>query len=340
MKEKDFNLLIVDDTPANIDLLSGILLSEYNIKVATNGSLALKLAEQSPKPDLILLDVMMPQMDGYEVCTLLKSNPVTATIPVIFVTAKCEVEDETKGFDIGAVDYIVKPISPPVVKSRVATHLALHNQRRTLEQQVHLRTQEIRENQLEIISCLGRAAEFKDNETGMHVVRMSHYSRILAEALNIEQKWCQLLFEASPMHDIGKIGVADNILKKNGSLTPEEWEHMKEHVNYGVQILGDHKSELIDMARQIIEYHHEKWDGSGYPKGVLGEEIPLSARIVMIADVFDALTSDRPYKEAWPVEEAFSYLQEHAGTHFDRKLVDVFLTQKAKILDVKASFAD
>ncbi|MFC5077341.1 Cyclic di-GMP phosphodiesterase response regulator RpfG [Vibrio thalassae] len=340
MTNKDFNILIVDDSPTNIDLLTGILLPDYKIRAATNGELALTITEQFPKPDLILLDVVMPKMSGYDVCKRLKSNPVTASIPIIFVTAKSMVEDETKGFEIGAVDYITKPFSPPIVKSRVATHLALHNQRKELAREVHRRTQEIQQNQLEIINCLGRAAEFKDNETGMHVVRMSHYSRLIAQALNIEPKWCQLLFEACPMHDIGKIGVADNILKKKGGLTPDEWESMKKHVNYGVEILGDSNSDLIMMAREIVEYHHEKWDGSGYPKGVKGEAIPLSARIVMIADVFDALTTTRPYKEAWPVNDAFDYLLEHSGTHFDRKLVDIFLSQKQKILDVKASIAD
>ncbi|MDH5886359.1 HD domain-containing phosphohydrolase [Vibrio splendidus] len=340
MNKKEFNLLIVDDQPLNLELLSGILFDTYNIKVATNGDLALKLAELTPKPDLIILDVVMPNLDGFEVCLRLKNNPLTASIPVIFLTARNEVENETKGFELGAVDYIVKPFSASIVKSRVATHLALHNQTKLLEKEVLVRTKEIRQNQSEIIACLSRAAEFKDNETGMHVVRMSHYSRILAEALGVEDKWSQLLFEASPMHDIGKIGIADRVLRKNGSLDPDEWEQMKKHVIYGVKILGDHSSELLDMAHQIIEYHHEKWDGSGYPKGVKGTDIPLAARIVMIADVFDALTSERPYKQAWSTDRAFEYLYENSGSHFDERLVTVFLLQKDKILDVKESFSD
>lgn len=340
MTKKKRTLLIVDDHPLNIGFLSEILSNLYNIKVATNGVVALKLAEANPKPDLIILDVVMPNMDGFEVCSRLKNNPITSDIPVIFVTAQCEVQNENKGFEIGAVDYIVKPYNPLIVKSRVATHLALHNQKITLEEEVHARTKEIKRNQLEIINCLSRAAEFKDNETGMHVIRMSHYSRILAEAINVDKKWSQLLFEVAPMHDIGKIGISDHVLKKNGSLNSDEWTHMKQHVEYGIKILGDYSSELMDMARQVIEFHHEKWDGSGYPKGLKGEDIPLAARVVMIADVFDALTSERPYKEAWSTEKAFNYLRDNSGIHFDEKLVNVFLLQKDKILDVKINFSD
>ncbi len=340
MRETIFNILIVDDTPSNIDLLSAILIKDYGIKAATNGKTAIKIAQLHPKPDLILLDVMMPEMDGYDVCFNLKTNPITRDIPIIFVTAKSDVKDETRGFAMGAVDYIVKPISPPIVLSRVNTHIALHHQKKALEQQVELRTKEIRSNQLEITKCLGRAAEYKDNETGMHIVRMSHYSKVLAEAINADNVWCQLLFEAAPMHDIGKIGVSDDVLKKPGPLDNVEWEEMKKHVEYGIKILGCHKSELIDLAREIITFHHEKWDGSGYPDGTKGENIPISARIVMIADVFDALTSERPYKPAWETDDAFNYLKTESGKHFDPTLVNAFISQRTKILEIKSKFHD
>ncbi|MCW8344825.1 two-component system response regulator [Vibrio sp. ZSDZ65] len=340
MGEKAFTVLLVDDTPGNLDVLNGVLSEHYKIKVATSGAIALKIASRTPKPDLILLDVMMPEMDGYEVCQHLKSNPITQDIPVIFVTAKSQIGDETKGFELGAVDYIIKPISPAIVRARVATHLFLHNQRQMLEQEVQQRTQALRENQSEIINCLARAAEFKDNETGMHVIRMSHYSRLLAEAIHVSPHWRDLLFEAAPMHDVGKIGIADRILLKPEKLNDDEWKEMKKHVDYGVEILGSHTSPLLTLAKEIAQYHHEKWDGSGYPKGVAGNQIPLSARIVMIADVFDALTSVRPYKPAWAIDDAFQFLTEQSGHHFDPQLVDKFISLKSDIVVIQQKFSD
>ncbi|MGF1776637.1 HD domain-containing phosphohydrolase [Vibrio nomapromontoriensis] len=340
IEKKQHTILLVDDTPDNLDLLNGVLAEKYQIKIATSGKIALKIAHRLPKPDLILLDIMMPEMDGYDVCRQLKSHPVTQDIPVIFITAKTQTEDETKGFALGAVDYITKPISPPIVRARVETHLFLHNQRQALELEVQIRTQELRQNQSEIINCLGRAAEFKDNETGMHVIRMSHYSRLLADAIHVDPKWRDLLFEAAPMHDVGKIGIADNILLKPDTLNDDEWHEMKRHVDYGVEILGSYSSPLLDLAKEIAQNHHEKWDGSGYPKGISGENIPLSARIVTIADVFDALTSVRPYKRAWTVEEAFQFITEQSGQHFDPQLVDTFLCLKDEINKIKQRFSD
>lgn len=335
-----FTVLVVDDTPENLDVLNGILSDAYKVKVAINGRIALKVAQKKPKPDIILLDVMMPEMDGYQVCKLLKANPLTSDIPVIFVTAKGEVSDETKGFELGAIDYIIKPVSPPIVRARVATHLSLHHQKRQLEKMVRQRTQVIKDTQREIISCLGRAAEFKDNETGMHVVRMSHYSRMLADKIGADSKWVELLFEAAPMHDIGKIGIADSVLLKPTTLNEPEWEEMQRHVEYGVKILGHYRSPLLDLAKEIAQCHHEKWDGSGYPNGLSGENIPLSARIVAIADVFDALTSERPYKQAWQTDKAFDYLRQESGCHFEPDLVDAFIGLEAEIEEIKRTFSD
>lgn len=333
------SILVVDDNADNIDVLNGILKPYYQVKAAVNGELALKIAIKL-KPDLILLDVMMPDMDGHEVCRRLKNNPITSNIPVIFVTAKTEIEDEQTGFELGAVDYITKPVSVAVVQARVKTHLALYDQQRELRQLVRARTEELEQTRAEIIRRLGRAAEYKDNETGMHVIRMSLYSKFLAEQINANSDWVELLFNAAPMHDIGKIGIADNILLKPGKLNQQEWQEMQQHVNYGADIIGEHNSPLLILAKEVCLYHHERFDGKGYPHGTIGEDIPLSARIVSIADVFDALTSERPYKKAWSVDDAFDYLQQQSGLCFDPELVTAFVACKEQVLTVIAQYND
>jgi putative two-component system response regulator len=330
-------ILIVDDTPDNIALMNGILSSSYRILVALNGEKALSIARGEIKPDLILLDIMMPEMDGFEVCQILKADPITQNIPVIFVTAMGEVEDESRGFELGAVDYITKPVSPPRVIARIKTHLALHNQNETLELKVRERTAELEETRMEVIRRLGRAAEFKDNETGLHVIRMSHYSRLLAEALVKESNdWTTLIFNAAPMHDIGKIGIPDKILLKPGKLDDEEWAEMRKHPGYGAAIISKHSSPLLQLSREIALSHHEKWDGSGYPAGLVGEAIPLSGRLIAIADVFDALTTERPYKKAWSVDDAVALINKEAGSHFDPTLVELFNHVLPDILLIKA----
>jgi len=334
------NLLVVDDTPENIDILSGILRKDYKVKAALNGMKALSIASQEPRPDLILLDIMMPEMDGYEVCEALKANPFTANIPVIFITAKSEEKDEELGLKLGAVDYITKPISPAIVLARVKTHLALYNQSLALEDKVRQRTEELHNTRLEIIERLGRAAEFKDNETGLHVIRMSHYSRIIAAAMDFDEDWVDLIFHAAPMHDVGKIGIPESILCKPGALDAEEWAAMQQHPSIGAEIIGDHEDKLLQTAKEIAITHHEKWDGSGYPNGLKGADIPLSGRIIAVADVFDALTTKRPYKEAWPVEKALDLIKESAGSHFDPHIVDVFLESVPKVLEIKTRFGE
>lgn len=338
--KKAATILVVDDIADNIDVLSGILRSQYKIKAALNGATALKIINAAQKPDLILLDVMMPQLSGYEVCQQLKQNPETAHIPVIFVTAKAEITDEQKGFELGAVDYIAKPVSPSIVLARVKAQLALYDQARHLEELVQERTQELNDTRVEIIRRLGRAAEFKDNETGMHVIRMSWFSRFLAEQLGKDDAWCELLYNAAPMHDIGKIGIPDRVLLKPGKLDDEEWDIMKKHAEYGAEIIGEHPSPLLQLAKEVAITHHEKWDGSGYPNGLSGEDIPLSARIIAIADVFDALTSERPYKKAWPEEKAITLLQSEAGSHFDPQLVPLFIECLPRVREIQAKYQD
>ena len=320
-------LLVVDDEPANLQVLRHILQEDYRLLFAKDGAKALELAARE-KPELILLDVMMPGMTGYQVCAQLKATPATSTIPVIFVTALADVEDEAQGFAVGAVDYITKPVSPAIVKARVRTHLSL------------VRVEELRETRLQIVQRLGLAAEYKDNETGLHVIRMSHYSRVLALAAGFSEAQAEELLNAAPMHDVGKIGIPDAVLRKPGKLDGEEWEVMKQHAQIGADIIGEHPSGLLRMAREIALNHHEKWDGSGYPRGIGGAEIPVEARIIAIADVFDALTSERPYKKAWPVEEAVQLLREQSGRHFDPELVELFLDQLPAILEIKERWAE
>ena len=320
-------LLLVDDEPTNLQVLRQILQDDYRLLYARDGMRALELARQE-RPDLILLDVMMPVMTGYETCSVLKLGADTRSIPVIFVSALTDEADEAAGFDAGGVDYIAKPVSAPIVKARVRTHLSL------------VRVDELRETRLQIVQRLGMAAEYKDNETGLHVIRMSHYSKILGLAIGMSEDEADELLNAAPMHDLGKIGIPDRILHKPGKLDDEEWAVMREHARIGAEIIGDHDSSLLRMASVVALTHHEKWDGSGYPEGLKGEKIPLVGRIVAIADVFDALTSERPYKKAWTVEAAIELLRAESGKHFDPVLVEHFIDQMPKILEVKARWAE
>ena len=320
-------LLLVDDEPTNLQVLRQILQDDYRLFFAKDGDKALEMAARE-RPDLILLDVMMPGMTGYEVCTRLKQDEMTVATPVIFVTALADVDDEARGFEVGAVDYITKPVSSPIVRARVRTHLSL------------VRVDELKQTRLQIVQRLGLAAEYKDNETGLHVIRMSHYSRILALAAGFSELAADDLLNAAPKHDVGKIGIPDAILQKNGKLDEAEWVVMRSHAQIGAEIIGEHPSGLLQMARSIALTHHEKWDGSGYPNGLKGEEIPIAGRIVAIADVFDALTSVRPYKPAWSLEDTLALIQRESGKHFDPHLVELFLSQMPAILEIKARWAE
>lgn len=320
-------LLIVDDEPTNLRVLRQILQDNYKLSFARSGEDALALVEKE-LPDLILLDIMMPGMTGLEVCQQLKANPAFAHIPVIFVTALQDAMDEAYGFEIGAVDYIVKPVVPSTVQARVKTHISL------------VRAEELHETHIDLINRLGRAAEYKDNETGLHVQRMSHYTRIIALAYGFGEYAAEELMMAAPMHDIGKIGIADKILLKPDKLTDAEYEEMKTHTLIGAEILADSRSRLIQLAHRVALSHHEKWDGSGYPNGLKGEEIPIEGRIVALADVFDALTSERPYKHAWSVEEALEFIRDQSGKHIDPSLPRLLEENLDEILSIKAKLSD
>ncbi len=335
-------ILIVDDTPANLVLLMGLLKDKYHVKAANNGEKAIELAGSSP-PDLILLDIMMPDMDGYEVCTILKSDEKTRDIPIIFLTAKVSVEDEEHGFEVGAVDFIHKPISPPVVMARINTHLkvkawqdSLLNHNQVLEEEVSQRLSEINKLQDATIFVMVSLAEFRDECTGNHIRRTQAYIRSLAEELaklphytsELTSQRIEVMEKSSPLHDIGKITIPDHILLKPGKHTDEEFEIMKTHSERGYDILkraGNFMGEsgdFLNCAMDIALYHHEKWDGSGYPKGLKGLDIPLPARLMAVADVYDALRSERPYKEAFSHEKSMDIINQSRGSHFDPEIVD------------------
>jgi len=327
-------ILIVDDTPENLDVLKGVLGKLYNIQAALNGHIALKIAAKHP-PDIILLDIMMPEIDGYEVCKQLKANSNTFNIPVIFITAMLDAKDEQKGFDVGAIDYITKPINPGIVKARVNTHLALANQQRACQQVLDVQTKELMANQKSAIYMLGDAGHYNDTDTGVHIWRMASYSAALARALNWPVSQVELLEMAAPMHDMGKIGIPDSILKAPRKLSEEEWLIMQSHSLIGHQILKKGNTGIFHMAAEIAHYHHEKYNGNGYPEGLSGDEIPESARIVAITDVFDALTMKRPYKVAWSADKAMALIADESGKHFDPNFVEAFICIQSEIIQIK-----
>ncbi len=354
-------ILVVDDTPANLELMNELLMDSYQLKIANSGPRALALASSGVVPDLILLDIMMPEMDGYEVCRQLKSNPATRDIPVVFLTAKIGVADEEKGLTIGAVDYLSKPISPPILLARIKIHLALKQQAdflrdkaAFLSREVDKRTREVVAIQDVTIMAMASLAETRDSDTGNHILRTQHYVKALAEHLQskpkyagqVSDEWVHLVFKSAPLHDIGKVGIPDRILLKPDKLTAEEFEIMKTHTSLGRDAI-EHaekqlgtKVEFLSMAKEIALSHQEKWDGSGYPHGLKGEAIPLSARLMAMADVFDALISRRVYKEPMPAQDAFDIMVKGKGTHFDPELVDAFLEIKDQFLDIAARYSD
>ncbi len=345
------SILIVDDTPQNLALLDGILKPSYTVKFALNAAAALKLVALD-RPSLILLDIMMPGMDGYEMCRQLKSNPKTCHIPVIFVSAKGQVNDEVFGLSLGAVDYIHKPINSTILQARIKTHLSKNTHENCIYNLVDKRELELKKtnqklksakltienSRLEMIKRLVHAAEYKDSETGLHIQRVSLYSRQLAQQVTNDGNFIDMLYEAAPMHDIGKIGIPDNILLRQGGLTQEEFKIMQTHTEIGASIIEPHQPGVLGMAYNIALTHHEKWDGSGYPKGLKGEKIPLEGRIVAIADVFDALTSERPYKKSWSVDKAIQLLSSQKSKHFDSHLVNKFIDILPQIIEIKDQF--
>ncbi len=354
-------ILVVDDAADNLALLTALLKDKYRIKVANNGERALKIAATAPPPDLVLLDVSMPGLDGYEVCRRLKADAATRDVPVIFLTSRTEVEDEQTGFDAGAVDYIAKPISAVIMLKRVQTHLmlksardVLKDQKAFLEQEVERRVREVLAVQDVAIMAMASLAETRDNETGNHIRRTQNYVRALAIKLKphprfrseLSDEAIDLLYKSAPLHDIGKIGIPDHILLKPGKLTPEEFEIMKTHTTLGRDaIVAAEKNvgvpvSFLRYAREIAYGHQEKWDGSGYPEGLTGDDIPLSARLMAVADVYDALISKRVYKRAFTHEEAVDLIQKGRLMHFDPDIVDAFLEIAGEFREIARRYAD
>jgi putative two-component system response regulator len=354
-------ILIVDDEPDNIALLSSALKGTFRTKVAITGGNALDLVLRGDAPDLILLDIMMPDMDGYEVCRRLKLDPKTTDIPVIFLTAKSDTQDEQQGLELGAVDYITKPLSLPIVLARINTHLHLKSVRdflrdknEYLENEIARRTREINIIQDVTMIAMGSLAETRDNETGNHIRRTQHYLRALATCLKaspdfkkyLNDETIELLYKSAPLHDIGKVGIPDTILLKPGKLSVEEFEIMKRHTTLGRDAIIEAEKRLdspnsfLRMAREIAWSHHEKWDGSGYPRGLSGGTIPLAARLMSVPDVYDALISERVYKPAFPHEKAVSIIREGSGSHFDPAIVEVFLDISSRFREIALEFGD
>jgi putative two-component system response regulator len=354
-------ILAVDDTPVNLSLITGLLKSHYRVKVANSGEKALRIAHSDMPPDLVLLDVMMPDLDGIEVCRRLKDDPRTRHIPVIFLTAMSKSEDERIGLEAGAVDYITKPISPPILLARVKTHLQLKagadflkDKNAYLESEVYRRTREVQAIQDVTILTMASLAETRDNETGNHIRRTQHYVKALAVKLRDHPRFAgyftdhmiDLLFKSAPLHDIGKVGIPDRILLKPGKLTPEEFEVMKTHTTLGRDAIEQAERQLgtpvefLKLAKEIALSHQEKWDGSGYPEGLAGDAIPVSARLMAVADVYDALISRRVYKPAFPHERAVELIAEGRARHFDPDVTDAFLEIREEFHTIAKRFAD
>jgi putative two-component system response regulator len=354
-------ILVVDDTPANLDLMAGLLQDRYRVKVAISGEKALQIARSASPPDLILLDIMMPGLSGYEVCEQLKRDPATRSIPIIFLTAMAATENETRGLELGAVDFIAKPVNPPIVLARVATHLQLkdaanflRDQNTFLEAEVQRRTRDLIAIQDVTIQMMAGLAETRDSETGNHIRRTQHYVKALAQQLRshprygsqLDDRTIDLLFRSAPLHDIGKVGIPDRILLKPGRFTPEEFAIMQTHTTLGRDAIATAERQLgvevdfLRVAKEIAYSHQEKWDGSGYPQGLAGEAIPLSARLMALADVYDALISHRIYKEAMSHEEAVAIIEEGRGRHFDPDVVAAFRAVEGEFRSIAERFGD
>ena len=354
-------ILIVDDASETRAILSGLLKPLHQVRMATSGRQALQVATSEPRPDLILLDVVMPGLDGHEVIVRLRSRPDTADIPVIFVTGLDRGDDEEHCFALGAVDYITKPIRPAIVLARVRTHLELKAARDQLQSRNHNLEAEIARrmsDNLQIqdvgIRALARLAEIRDPETGNHLRRTQGYVRTLAEELRshprfadfLDPEQVELLVKSAPLHDIGKVGIPDTILLKRGRLTAEDWTIMKTHSQLGFQALeqaerdAEQPLDFLRMAKDIARYHHERWDGSGYPEGLAGDAIPVAARLMALADVFDALITQRAYKRAFPLESALHVIREGRGSHFDPDVVDAFVARLGEFIAIAARHAD
>jgi putative two-component system response regulator len=334
-------LILVADDSEDIRNLFGVMLKRhYDVRFAVNSDETLAGADTDPLPDLILLDVEMPSTDGYEVCARLKANPALAHIPVIFITARTDPKDQARGLLAGAVDYITKPISAPITMLRVKTQLALVDQRRALEEQIAARTEELHETRLDIIRRLARALEYREGGLSNGVTRTCEYVALLAQALGLKGKVVEILAQAAPLHDIGKLGIPESILQKADSLGEAEWEIVRRHPEIGAGIIGEHKDPLLEQARIMALTHHERWDGTGYPKKLKGNEIPVPGRILAVADAFEAMTSTQRHRAPITSMEAAKRIAADAGKHFDPAVVAAFMKVVKEFDEVRTRFKD
>lgn len=348
IETKQAKILILDDQDINVKLLQKMLQhAGYHDVTGITDSRDIEQLYADNEYDLVLLDIRMPHMNGFEVMERLNTIPKESFVPVLILTAQNDQETKLKALKLGAKDFLTKPFDQTEVLLRINNLLEVRmmqqhqrNLNKMLDERVKERTRELNETRLEVIRRLGLAAEFRDNETGYHIIRMSKFSQIIARTYGLGETRAELILNASPMHDIGKIGIPDQILLKPGKLDKQEWEIMKTHAAIGAEILSGHDSELMVMASTIALNHHEKFDGSGYPNGIAGKAIPISARIVAISDVFDALTSERPYKKAWPIERAVVEIRKSAHTHFDPELVCAFEESLPAILEVRSQYQE
>ena len=341
---KNKTILIVDDIELNINTLIDIFEDRYDILATTDPSDVFALLE-TEKVDLILLDILMPKMNGFQVCKKIKENNNTKDIPIIFITAQTDDDSIETAYSIGGVDYITKPFRSIEILSRVSTHISLDEKKQVLEDMVDIKTKELQElnqeledTQREIIFTMGEISEKRSKEVGYHVKRVALYSEVLAKKYGLSPKDTALLKEASPMHDIGKVAIPDFVLNKPSILTPEEFEIMKTHAQLGYDMLKHSQRELLKVASIVAFEHHEKWNGSGYPRGLKGEEVSIQGRITAVSDVFDALSSARIYKKAWSRKEIIDYFKEQRGKHFEPKLVDIFFDNLDIFFDIRAKF--
>ncbi len=334
-------ILAVDDSTDLLALMAKALAAEYRVLTASDAGTALEMAAGEPRPDLVLLDVEMPGASGFDLCRVLKSEEGTADIPIIFLTGRTDPRDQAEAFELGAVDYVTKPINSAVLKARVRTHVALSNQRHELERLVQERTEQLENTRLQLIRRLARAMELHESAAvGNRVMRLGQYAKLLAQAAGAKPEICELMLKAAPLHDVGKLGVPAEILRKPGELSAPDWERVRRHPRLGAEIIGEHDDPLLKLARQVALTHHEHWDGSGYPDGQKGEAIPWGGRVMAIVDAFESMTTTQFYRDAQTIEQAAAEIEAGAGTKFDPQLVEAFKKALPVMRKVREAYSD
>jgi putative two-component system response regulator len=334
-------ILAIDDASDLLALMAKVLGADYDVDTAGDARTGIEKAFADPQPDLILLDVEMPQVSGFEVCRALKGEAATAGIPTIFLTGKTEAQAQVEAFDLGAVDYITKPINAKVLKARVRMHLALADRRYELERLVKERTEQLERTRAELIKRLGRAMQMHETAAlGNRVLRLGHYAKLIAQAAGAKKEVAEMMLIAAPLHDIGKLGVPAEILQKREKLSAPDWERMKRHPQIGADIIGEHDDPVLKVARQIALTHHENWDGSGYPQGLKGEAIPWSGRVMAVVDSFESMTATQFYRDAKKIDDAAFEIEKSSGKRYDPRVVEAFKKALPAMLKVRAAYAD